>query len=515
MERNILLLYMPAADQKMLPFPPLGISVLSGYLRRAGITANIDDLEIKYWDRDIIELKFLKILLRKLPLLKYNNPKKIFLDKEKIGEYLDKNIRHEKIEKVLAEWESLLDISINKVGYVGFSIMGLSQLITSLCFAKYLKRRYGVKIVFGGSFIAKRMAILVEKYNFVDYLIIGEGEIPLFRLLSGHSENEIDNLVFKRGQQVTINSINSVYPDNMEPDFEGLPFMLYRKNNILLMPYETSRGCRNKCAFCITRRKNLYIKKPEVIIQEIKKIKERHKASCFIFIDNAINIDRDFSAELCAKIIQNKLNIDWSAYYIPEDADEAYFRLLKSAGCIQLRWGIEMLGERVLKEMNKKINETAVSKALNKSHRAGIWNHLIFMVGHPGENWSDIFHLVSFINRNKKYFRSALVTPLDIGRVDILDDAENHYEDLCTSDNSEDKGMFGIKYWELKYRRYGLRADLIKFLLKSIGIRYLSNFIERKEHFEKYQFIYRAFAGHIKNFGRTLNCSEESLPCAE
>lgn len=495
-DNRILILYMPTADQKILPFPPLGISVIAGYLRRKGIAAYIDDLEMKYWNRDIFNSPTLKKLSRKFPL-KYNNPKRIFLNSRIVKEYLSNNRLPHSMSKILADWEACLDANISRLGYVGFSIMSINQLSTSLCFAKYLKQKYGTKTVFGGSFIASSMSGLVEIYPFVDYLIVGEGEMPLARLLSGKQETAINNLIYKDGGRARINSIISEYPDNMEPDFEGLPFGTYRRNKVLFMPYETSKGCINKCAFCITVKKSLFFKKTDTIIEEISTIKKRYMTNFFLFIDNAININKAFSVDLCNAIIKKSLNILWSAYYIPKDEDDEYFRLLRKAGCVQLRWGIETPVPRVLKSMNKDIEPREISSALIKASGAGIWNHLLFVIGYPDEKWSDIFAINSFIRSHKNYFKSSVVAPFDLARIDTAGRRNNSYQNLYCNGRTYEKEAFGIKYRIFKDRNLALKYKLIYYYLRSQGIRFIGNLNKMKDRFEENQFIYNAFSGYL------------------
>jgi len=492
MINNILLLYMPTPRQTMLPFPPLGISVLAGYLRRKRINVHIDDLEMKYWEKDIIDTGPLKQLARRLPL-KYNNPKIIFFNKKIIRNYLENNINNNKLIKIFNEWDACLNVNVDEYKYVGFSIMEKNHLTASMCFAKYLQEKYKVEIILGGSFITKPMNLLLQRYPFINYLIVGEGEIPLFRLLSGEKKELIKNLIFRGEKQSVTNKIISQYAESMEPDFEGLPFDLYRRYKTLLIPYEMSKGCRNRCSFCTTRRKKLYFKDIGTIIDEISRIKEKYKTTYFLFFDNAINIDKSFSIDLCRQFIRSRLNIAWSAYYIPESSDKSYFKLLSDAGCIQLRWGVETLAKEALKEMGKYIDKDEISQALKNSHSAGVWNHLIFMIGHPGERMIDMLGFISFISKNKRYFKSAVISPFVMERVSLVGDAEKSYRDRYINGRVYDREMFGIKYVTFEDRHLRLKRKILETALKYNGIKFIGNFSRTKDDIEKDQFNYNSF----------------------
>lgn len=487
---------MPTANQRMLPFPPLGISVLAASLKKAGFEVRIRDLEMMYWDRDLFRNRFLKKLARALPL-KYNNPKKIFLDLRKVYDYLDSGRPDAAMEIILNEWEGCSNIDLSRFEYIGFSVMGMEQLSTSLCFAKFLKQRYGVKIIFGGSLISEKTSVLLEKYSFLDYFIVGEGEIPLSLLLRQEEEKDIPNLIFRKGGLVTVNKTAALYSENMEPDFEGLPFDLYRRNKVLLVPYETSKGCINKCNFCITRRKELRFKEVGKIIEDLRRIRDTYGTRCFLFVDNAINLSHDFSRDLCNELIKNKLDILWSAYCIPKKEDGDYFELLRKSGCVQLRWGIESFSGDVLREMNKRIEKREVSDLLSSSHSAGIWNHVIFIFGHPLEKMGDIFEVIHFISGHKKFIRSAVLARFELERLDIFSETGNYYQDNYPNGKCRQMEKFGIKYRIFEDRHLALKYGLLLRSFRFNGIRFIGNFNKMKGNFEENQFMFNVFNSYL------------------
>jgi len=471
-----LLLYMPTPQQELLPFPPLGIAVLAGHLRRRGLDVRIDDLEMKYWDKEMASGGFFGALMRKLRLHCFS-PKRIFFKNKKVAKYLDDGKYVRRMGGILGIWEKLIDVPLEECSYIGFSVMSKEQLFTSLCFAKYLHARYDAKIILGGNFITRKMGVLLERYGFLDYLVVGEGEIPLERLLMAQPEGDIENLIFRSGHTVKANPIISQYAESMEPDFDGLPFDLYRKNSApLVIPYELSKGCRHECHFCVTRRKKLYLKDIEAAVGELARIKEKYKTSHFIFVDNAINMDRDYSLQFCNRLISKGINISWSAYYISDNEDAEYFRLLHRAGCLQLRWGIETLGQGTLSEMNKETHPTELPEILSKAASAGIWNHLIFMIGHPGERASDIWKFVRFIRENKGYIKSAAINVFALERVDMLGEEGNFYQKYYNSRHVARRTLLGIKYRTYTdiYSRF--RIAILAFLnatLRLNGIRHI------------------------------------------
>ncbi|MBU0634332.1 MAG: radical SAM protein [Candidatus Omnitrophica bacterium] len=494
MNTRILILYLPSPNQKMLPTPCLGIAVLKGYLKRAGRDVRIDDIEMKYWEKDITTIPLLRSIVRKLPLW-FNNPKKIFLNTRQVNRYLDFNIPHERMKKVMSEWEKLLIEPAASFTHIGVSVMTTEQLAASLCFAKYLKEKYGVCIILGGSFMTQRMSLLLECYSFIDYIIVREGEVALDKLLGGEPLENIENLLYRKGGEVKVNPLAAAYADNMEPDFSDLPFSLYGQKDVIMVPYEASKGCKLNCSYCVPGKKPLYIKNPKTVVDEIERIKERYNVSYFSFSDNAINISRDFSIRLCEEFIKRKLDIYWTAYFIIEDEPMSYFRLLKKAGCIQLRCGIETLNEKLGHAMNRRIDPDVVSNALRKSSAVGIWNHLFFIMSYPGDTWRDVLKVLFFIISHKNFFKSATMSCFNISGIDQL--MENHkyasYQGtlICRKVWKEKRcGLVYRKYYDIFFY---LKSILFKWMLWACGIYFNNIFSAVKDPFNRRLYFYSAF----------------------
>ena len=219
---SILLLYMPTAEQKVLPAPPLGLAVLQGYLQRKGFKAAAEDLEMADWETDITALPLLKPLARRLPL-RLNNPKRIFQRAEVIHAHLSGARRSSAVSKALHRWAAQLDHSPADFAFVGFSVMSAHQLVTSLCFADYLRRHHSARILLGGSFITHRTRPLLRRYPFLDHLVLGPGERPLAALLAGRAPGTIPGLISQHHPALPARPAAPPPMDEIEPRFDGLP----------------------------------------------------------------------------------------------------------------------------------------------------------------------------------------------------------------------------------------------------------------------------------------------------
>ncbi len=94
----------------------------------------------------------------------------------------------DEITRKIAEFHETMPLwgDLEKAHVVGFSVC-FAQLSSSLFLAHALKARVPhVKIVFGGSLVSGPLGkSLLEAFPWIDFVISGEGEIPLAHLLSG------------------------------------------------------------------------------------------------------------------------------------------------------------------------------------------------------------------------------------------------------------------------------------------------------------------------------------------
>lgn len=486
---KILFLYMPTADQKMLPMPPLGIAVLAGYLRKKGHVVYLDDLEARTWDHDRFTIPFIRFFMRHIHL-DHNNPKAVFKRKQMIKRYLHSSVIESTMLIRLHEWHSLIEPSIKDLEYVGFSVMERYQFSTSICFAHFLKQKYPhIKILFGGSFIAPSMQEWICSFEDIDLAVIGEGEVPLSMILERKEIDTIPNVI-SRNRSTSV-KYESVYAEDMEPDFDGLPFDYYEKEPLIL-PYEMSKGCRNACTFCITHVKKQYSKPVDVVMQSLKRLKEKYQTDSFIIVDNAINVDIEFSKRLCKALIEEKLNIKWSAYFIPDTFEKDYITLLQEAGCVQLRLGIETADTKALNAMNKKLDCANIESGLQMLTHVGIWPHMLLIVGYIGETWKKYIKTLKFIIKTRKLFKSAVVSPLRFERAYLWERQNSSIDGLVHNGTFIQKRFLGLRYFVFQDINIALKIKVLYILLRLCKISYMYNFLRIKNASYRNHYLFAA-----------------------
>jgi len=125
-------------------------------------------------------------------------------------------------------------------------------------FARNLKEKYpGCIIIFGGHSTPGTTGFL-DKNNYIDYLVLGEGEIPFTELLcaisNGSDLHEVSNIIYKNYDGKAVKSITRIITDIDYPS----PFIKGYFDEIIInnpeikfsAVLETNRGCPYRCSYC-------------------------------------------------------------------------------------------------------------------------------------------------------------------------------------------------------------------------------------------------------------------------
>jgi anaerobic magnesium-protoporphyrin IX monomethyl ester cyclase len=259
----------------------------------------------------------------------------------------------------------------------------------------------------------------------VDYLVLGEGE-EVFRDLVDQIENgnldtlrQTKGIVFKYNNQL----INTGSRKPIEC-LDRLPHPArhltpYKKYSSLLSKGKivttlfTSRGCPFKCSFCDRPHlgKRFRARSADNVIEEIENCIELgiHE---FLIYDDTFTINRKRVIEICNRIIQKKLDINFDIRSRIDTVDEEMLLLLKLAGCTGIHYGVEAGTDRVLKVLNKGITIAQVKEIFKLTHKIGIPTLAYFMIGNPTETEDEIrqtFIVAKLLNPD--YLHLTILTP--------------------------------------------------------------------------------------------------------
>jgi len=256
---------------------------------------------------------------------------------------------------------------LDSIDWDDYLLIGLSccfsQLTSSIYFIKEIKKRSPhLKIVIGGSSCSADMGkSLIQNFEEIDFVIQGEGELPLVYLVSclieGKEVKDYPGILHRScmDESFGISQINSLdelpVPDYSDYFIQAEKVSLKRPFQVKL-PMEISRGCWwGRCRFCNLniQWKGYRYKSKERVINEIRTLVERHQILSISFMDNLIPPN---SKEIFMELGKIKKDLRLFAEIRANTSLDLLIWMGK-AGMNEVQVGVEALSSSLLNKMNK------------------------------------------------------------------------------------------------------------------------------------------------------------------
>ena len=323
---------------------------------------------------------------------------------------------HEVFRKCLVEGKKIpwfihdyaKQLLVNKPDIVGFSLMFEEQFYCSALIAKILKKLdKNIKIVFGG-YVANTGYEELFNNQFIDFIVLHEGEeslLGLMKALDGEQDiNQVPNLVYREnGKIVTTEPKMITNLDEIPfPDFSDFDLNAYF-SPAPLVSILGSRGCYwRRCTFCV-HHKSYFGKYRAASAKRVVDEIEHHVnngVKHFDFVDEMISAKR--FRQIGEDIIKRGLEVYYYALAKPTvDFTQETFEIMYKSGCRYIIWGVESGCQRILDLIDKGTKVEDMSVVLRTSASAGIKNHVFLIVGFPSETKEELRKTLNFLYENK------------------------------------------------------------------------------------------------------------------
>lgn len=147
-----------------------------------------------------------------------------------------------------------------------------------------------------------------------------------------------------------------------------------------------SRGCPFPCRFCAAAKQAFQWRSGASARTELEHLQHEYDIGGFAVVDDNFIIRRDVVIDVCESIAD--LGLSWSALSRVDRVDDKLLAVMRTAGCVELKFGIESGSARMLKLMNKggKASPEATRSAIRGAARAGIGVKAFVIHGFPGED---------------------------------------------------------------------------------------------------------------------------------
>lgn len=269
------------------------------------------------------------------------------------------------------------------------------------------KIRPNTKIALGGPEVSYDSYDAMKKYDFVDYILYGEGEL-IFRDLVLHLQgkmeiNDVNGLVYRQGNEIIVNKPMELLQnlDEIPSPYENLNPREY-ENRIVY--YESSRGCPFNCQYCLSSTiPGLRYFSLERIKRDLKALIDA-RVSQIKFIDRTFNANRKVAMEIMDFLMKNDngyttYHFEVTAYLIDDKMLE--FLADCKEGLFQFEIGVQSTNEKTLDAVGRRDDFKKLSHVVQTvaSYR-NIHQHLDLIAGLPYEDYksfensfNDVFNL--------------------------------------------------------------------------------------------------------------------------
>jgi radical SAM superfamily enzyme YgiQ (UPF0313 family) len=379
---------------------------------------------------------------------------------------------------------------------VGFSVVYQYYITRFIELVDYLRSK-GINCHFtaGGHYASLKYEELFEYIPYLDSIVMFEGENTILELAgciqNGEDWREIKGITYKDKGKIVKNT-----PRPFERDLDRFPFPF--RSPLRTYAFElkfatiiAARGCVNDCSFCNT--KKFYsqaegfvkrIRRPEMVVKEMKMLNSKYNCSVFLFMDDDFPMKTSHGHEWILKFCNEleraglKGKILWKINCRPDEVDEDRFKLMKKHGLFLVFLGMEDGTDAGLKRFNKKMTVEKTLKAVNILKKNKIGFNYGFMPFHPYTTYKSLNENLDFLKliccdgytpvtflKMMPYYETRIEKELikegrlkvSIGKrdYDFLDNSLNHYYDFITDCFGEwlraTHGLENIANWARNY----------------------------------------------------------------
>jgi radical SAM superfamily enzyme YgiQ (UPF0313 family) len=164
------------------------------------------------------------------------------------------------------------------------------------------------------------------------------------------------------------------------------------------VPVQTRRGCPFRCSYCSTPQiegSRLRCRSPQLVTEQLIQMAAAG-VQRIQFVDNIFNIPHTYALELCRRIAELDVGLEWQCIVYPHRLDEELAAAMAAAGCKAASLGSEAGDDRMLRAYGKHFSTADVRRASRILADHGIDRFGFLMLGGPGETRDSVATSLDF-----------------------------------------------------------------------------------------------------------------------
>jgi len=274
-----------------------------------------------------------------------------------------------------------MDFVLERIASYDADVVGFSCYIWNIQQTMYLcenlkKVRPRVKIVLGGPEVSYSAEEILSQWNFVDFVVMGEGEESFRQLIRRIARGDVKRCVVKPpAQPVDMNMLPFAY--DVDEDYSNR--YIY---------YETSRGCPFGCKYCLSSRDN------GVRYASLDKVKEdlyriaQSNVGVVKLVDRSFNCDTERAVEIFNIIRGLPRDVVFQCEVNPELISDEFIEAMKGIEHrLQFEAGLQTTNPDSLRAVGRNPNVNRALGGIRRLVDSGVKVHADLIAGLPYDSY--------------------------------------------------------------------------------------------------------------------------------
>lgn len=276
----------------------------------------------------------------------------------------------------------------------------------------------GKNVIFGGPHPTVMPETVISS-KYVDAVCIGEGELTFEDYVKEFYKKKtnfsrVNGIWFKKNGKVIKNKERKHIDDIDKLAFPAYDFFDMEKYitrfvqldsinpNLRGVSIIISRGCPFQCTYCQPTLNRIFGKKfrlrsPEKVVEEIKRLKRDYNINAFYFQDDTFTAMKKWVHKFCSLLKKERLGLIWGCNTRADTVDFETLKIMKSAGLVKIKVGIEAISPRIRNGIYKKnVSNKQIKDVINWCHKLKIQTTGFFMFGAPTETKKEMWKTLNF-----------------------------------------------------------------------------------------------------------------------
>ena len=254
---------------------------------------------------------------------------------------------------------------------------------------KVKNENHSIRTVFGGWHpTAVPYDCLEEEY--VDQVVIGEGEDAFLRIVNGDKSEIVHGIPFDP---------NELFPDRKLIKNHRTIDLAEKMIGKRVTSVQSKRVCPFNCTFCsernVTGRFNrttnpVRVRDPKHILEELKWLKNEYELNYFKFTDATWNTSVEMVMAFCEEKLSQGFDLPWEANIHCSFVTKEMLEIMKKANCNQFNAGVESGSQKILRDMKKGLLLPKIKETFKWGKELGMDRRGYFLMGMPNETEEDL-----------------------------------------------------------------------------------------------------------------------------